>query len=182
MTASHYDTLRVDQRASADEVRDAYRRMAQRCHPDRCQDDPEGAAAAMARINAAYEVLSDTQRRAEYDFAVTASRHRGRVAGPRFIQEVFGWPWYVLAGTALVTVLTLGTVALRFAAPPQPVLGSGSPLALQAPLPDPIPLVPSRRIEPWTEPPRSVRPVMAETEPVMRLVREGTMKVPPTRQ
>ena len=182
MIARHYETLRVDRRASPDVVRHAYRRMAQRCHPDKCRDDPDTAAAAMARINEAYEVLSDAGRRAQYDDSLSAGRGHRSAAMPRFVQEAFGWPWYVLAGTLLLTVLTLGTVALRFAAPAQPVMRPGPPLAQHAPLPDPIPLVPARQIQPWTEPPRTALPVLAETEPVMRLVREGTMKTAPSRQ
>ncbi|MBI2771880.1 MAG: J domain-containing protein [Burkholderiales bacterium] len=183
MDASHYDILNVDRLASADLVRDAYRRMAQKFHPDKCHDDAQ-AAGLMARINEAYEVLSDSCRRAQYDMSL-ASRNRRRLAASRAVmrgQDAFGWSWYLLGGAALVTVLTLGLVAVRFAAPPQPVFPARAQLAQQEPAADPLPLVAAQRIQPWTEPPRSQRPVLAETEPVMRLVREGVMRSPPSRQ
>ncbi|WBY02303.1 J domain-containing protein [Ramlibacter tataouinensis] len=61
---SLYDVLGLNPGASDQDVRQAWRRLAQQHHPDR------GDAAdseAMALINQAYEVLSDRQRRARYD-------------------------------------------------------------------------------------------------------------------
>ncbi len=64
----HYRTLRVMPSASQEEIRRAYRLLAKRYHPDRVSPDRrEWAREQMARINAAYEVLGDPQRRAEYD-------------------------------------------------------------------------------------------------------------------
>ena len=60
-----YRTLQVDPSAHDDVIQAAYRRLALRYHPDR-NSSPE-AARVMTRINAAYEVLSDPARRAEYD-------------------------------------------------------------------------------------------------------------------
>ena len=69
----YYRILQVDPAAHDDVIQAAYRRLALRYHPDR---NPSAAAArVMARINAAYEVLSDPARRAEYD--------RGRRLRPR---------------------------------------------------------------------------------------------------
>ena len=45
----------------------AYRALAQRYHPDRWKGDPSVAHDRMSAINAAYEVLGNTQRRFEYD-------------------------------------------------------------------------------------------------------------------
>jgi hypothetical protein len=59
---SHYDVLGVTARASADEVRAAYRRAARAHHPD-----AGGDGRAMADLNAAWRVLSDPRRRAAYD-------------------------------------------------------------------------------------------------------------------
>src|SRR5687768_18177229 len=61
---SLYDVLGLDPGASAQDVRQAWRRLAQQNHPDR----GEGAdSEAMVLINQAYEVLSDPDRRARYD-------------------------------------------------------------------------------------------------------------------
>lgn len=60
-----YEVLGVSPSASADELRDAYRREAFRWHPDRC--DHPAAEGRMQRINAARDVLLDPSRRAAYD-------------------------------------------------------------------------------------------------------------------
>jgi molecular chaperone DnaJ len=60
---THYDTLGLRADATAGEIRDAYRRLARRHHPDRGGAD----ARAMADINDAYHVLGDPARRATYD-------------------------------------------------------------------------------------------------------------------
>lgn len=60
-----YAILGVDRGASARELRRARNRLLLHWHPDRTQD-PQAANHA-ARINAAYEVLSDPERRAAYD-------------------------------------------------------------------------------------------------------------------
>lgn len=56
--------------ASADEIRVAYRRLAQQAHPDRAG----GSAARMADLNAAWHVLRDPGRRALYDATLAARR------------------------------------------------------------------------------------------------------------
>lgn len=63
---SLYDELQVTRGASPDELKAAWRRLAREHHPDRNPDDP-GAAERLARINAAYAVLSDPERRRAYD-------------------------------------------------------------------------------------------------------------------
>ena len=60
---NHYETLNVLESADADDIKRAYRKMAMDAHPDR-GGDPE----RFKNINAAYETLSDPQRRQEYDF------------------------------------------------------------------------------------------------------------------
>jgi DnaJ-domain-containing protein 1 len=74
--ADHYSILGVTQSAKPDEIRAAYFGIAKRIHPDRLRalgvNDADGDAQRLfARINQAFGVLSDPQRRAEY--AVTLS-------------------------------------------------------------------------------------------------------------
>ncbi|MEA3419287.1 MAG: J domain-containing protein [Campylobacterota bacterium] len=65
MSKSLYETLGVSENASADEIKKAYRKLARKYHPDINKD--ESAVDKFKEINAAYEVLSDTEKKAQYD-------------------------------------------------------------------------------------------------------------------
>ncbi|MEA3456694.1 MAG: DnaJ C-terminal domain-containing protein [Campylobacterota bacterium] len=65
MSKSLYDTLGVSENASADEIKKAYRKLARKYHPDINKD--ESAVEKFKEINAAYEVLSDTEKKSQYD-------------------------------------------------------------------------------------------------------------------
>jgi curved DNA-binding protein len=62
----YYKVLGVERSASADDVRKAYRKLAMQYHPDRNAGDKR-AEERFKDINEAYQVLSDTQKRARYD-------------------------------------------------------------------------------------------------------------------
>ena len=65
---SHYDTLGVSQDATLDEIRKAYRKLALKFHPDKHPQELRAEAERrFIEIGAAYEVLSDDQKRAAYD-------------------------------------------------------------------------------------------------------------------
>lgn len=65
MSDSLYETLGVNKNASADEIKKAYRRLARKYHPD-INKEPE-AEAKFKEINGAYEILSDENKRKQYD-------------------------------------------------------------------------------------------------------------------
>lgn len=65
MSKSLYETLEVEQNASADEIKKSYRRLARKYHPD-INKEP-GAEDKFKEINAAYEILSDENKRKQYD-------------------------------------------------------------------------------------------------------------------
>jgi curved DNA-binding protein len=65
MSKSLYDTLGVSENASADEIKKAYRKLARKYHPDINKE--ESAVEKFKEINAAYEVLSDAEKKAQYD-------------------------------------------------------------------------------------------------------------------
>jgi molecular chaperone DnaJ len=61
-----YKTLGVSKKASEDEIKKAYRKLARKYHPDRNPGDKE-AEEKFKEISAAYDVLSDPEKRKEYD-------------------------------------------------------------------------------------------------------------------
>lgn len=61
-----YEVLGVDRAASADDIKRAYRKLARKHHPD-VADDKSNAEHHFKEINQAYEVLSDPNKRAQYD-------------------------------------------------------------------------------------------------------------------
>lgn len=65
MSKSLYETLEVSSDASAEEVKKSYRRLARKYHPDINKE--ADAEEKFKEINAAYEILSDEQKRQQYD-------------------------------------------------------------------------------------------------------------------
>jgi curved DNA-binding protein len=78
----YYATLDVDKRASADEIKKAFRRLARKFHPD-ISKEPD-AAARMTEINEANEVLSDPEKRKIYD----QIGHEAWAKGARSVDDV----------------------------------------------------------------------------------------------
>jgi curved DNA-binding protein len=64
----YYEVLAVARDASADDIKKAYRKLALKWHPDRHKvEDREKAEQEFKRVNEAYEVLSDPEKRKRYD-------------------------------------------------------------------------------------------------------------------
>lgn len=61
MAKSLYETLEISENASAEEIKKAYRKLARKYHPD-VNKDP-GAEEKFKEINAAYEVLSNAEKK-----------------------------------------------------------------------------------------------------------------------
>jgi curved DNA-binding protein len=79
----YYQTLGVDRKAEAAEIKKAYRKLARKYHPDVSKE--ADAARRMAEVNEAYAVLSDPEKRAAYD-----TLGERRAAGQEF-QPPPGW-------------------------------------------------------------------------------------------
>jgi curved DNA-binding protein CbpA len=140
---TYYDVLKVERDATPERVRAAYRKLAQKYHPDKMPDNAN-ASRAMAAINAAYEVLSDGHRRAEHDLWIRRAERPSEPARPApfepptdiwtFLHPSTSWPWYLLFGTLLFAVGTILTAVYMTAMPARAaVVSTAQPCKLSGP-------------------------------------------------
>lgn len=81
MAKNYYDILGVDKKASQEDIKKAFRKLAHKYHPDK----QGGDAGKFKEASEAYSVLSDDQKRAKYDqFGQTASQQTSGSAGGGF--------------------------------------------------------------------------------------------------
>jgi hypothetical protein len=117
-SATYYDILRVSRRAAPEGVRTAYRRLAQKYHPDKLPGNAD-AVRIMAMLNEAYGVLSDTERRAHYDRRIADERVQRTLPGRTAMADVptAAWPWYLLFATIAFAAVAIGTVVYKAVVP-----------------------------------------------------------------
>jgi len=88
----YYETLGVEREASDDDIKKAYRRLAMKYHPDRNPDDAD-AIERFKEAKEAYEVLSDSRKRAAYDqfghAGVSGAGGGGGGAGSAGFRDIF---------------------------------------------------------------------------------------------
>jgi molecular chaperone DnaJ len=83
MAKSLYDSLGVKKDASPDELKKAYRKLVRTYHPDKNPGD-EAAEARFKEVQSAYDVLSDPDKRKQYDRYGERNGRPGQGAGPGF--------------------------------------------------------------------------------------------------
>jgi molecular chaperone DnaJ len=66
MSETHYQVLQIDIHATADEIKQSYRQLAKKFHPD--LNGGRADADRIIKLNAAYEILGDERKRREYDY------------------------------------------------------------------------------------------------------------------
>jgi curved DNA-binding protein CbpA len=86
---NYYEVLGVPQDAAPQEIRQAFRRLARRFHPDA---GPEGSGERFQQVSEAYRTLSDPERRRSYDRALRETAAAGRTQYPAAIPARF-CPW-----------------------------------------------------------------------------------------
>jgi molecular chaperone DnaJ len=79
MSDNFYDILEVEKTATAEEIKKSYRKLAMQYHPDKAGEDKE-AEEKFKKIAEAYEVLSDDDKRSNYDTY-------GNAKGPQNVHE-----------------------------------------------------------------------------------------------
>src|SRR5215217_9021983 len=75
-----YKVLGLSRNASEEEIRKAHRKLVTKYHPDTNPEDPQ-AEERFKEIQQAYEVLSNPQKRREYDQGLRAFSRKGRAGG-----------------------------------------------------------------------------------------------------
>ena len=98
MSKDFYNILWVDKTATNDEIKKAYRKLAMKYHPDRNKQDKE-AEKKFKEVNEAYSILSDTQKRKQYDTFWSSSWHP--FSGWNYsnswfsrFEDIFSWFWW----------------------------------------------------------------------------------------
>lgn len=71
---TYYDILNISQNASQDEIKKSYRNLSYKYHPDKNNNNPEKTE-MFKKISDAYQTLSDTRKRADYDFELCLNKN-----------------------------------------------------------------------------------------------------------
>lgn len=100
----YYDVLGVERGADEKEIKRAYKKLAMKYHPDRTQGNKE-LEEKFKEIQEAYEVLSDKQKRANYDQYGHAAFEQGGFGGGGFSGADFGIFLVICSGIFLVVVV-----------------------------------------------------------------------------
>jgi molecular chaperone DnaJ len=94
-----YEILEVDSTCTPEELKVSYRRLARKYHPDANTDDPM-AESRFKEVSQAYEILSDPERRANYDRFGSDVGAGGNPFGAGSVQDIFDMFFGGMAGNA----------------------------------------------------------------------------------
>jgi hypothetical protein len=135
----HYEELGVAQKASTEEIRQAYKHLIRLLHPDRSGDEPSRRLAEIQtkRLNAILAVLTHPERREEYDRTLAGGvRHAGiPCLPPPPATRAPVWFWPALGIAVLVNVILL---AVPTRSKPVSQARRETPQTAVAPKPEPV--------------------------------------------
>lgn len=121
----HYEILEVSPKASPEIIRAAYKNLMQRFHPDKHPGDA-AIAARVLQIRQAFEVLSDSARRARYDRELgQASSRNAQPAGDAETKMPWG---LILALLGIVLAASLASYLMQHQSPPKQTIAGIAPL------------------------------------------------------
>ncbi|MDR3182050.1 MAG: DnaJ domain-containing protein [Planctomycetaceae bacterium] len=89
MSGEYYQTLGVSQTATKDEIASAYRKLARKYHPDLNQDNPKTAKEQFQKIQEAYDIVGNDEKRKVYDQFGVSPDQMGNGGG----QGPFQWSY-----------------------------------------------------------------------------------------
>jgi len=91
VTKDYYDVLEIKRDASPEDIKNTYRRLARKYHPDVAKGDKEEAERNFKSITEAYEVLNDNSKRQMYDRGFDPNERRPQRTSNSWTSN----PWYV---------------------------------------------------------------------------------------
>ena len=89
-TDDYYQTLGVSKTATREEIQKAYRQLARKYHPDFNQNDPKGAKEKFQKVQEAFDVLGNPEKRQVYDQYGVSPDQMGSAGGQGPFQWSFG--------------------------------------------------------------------------------------------
>ncbi|MDR1268445.1 MAG: DnaJ domain-containing protein [Planctomycetaceae bacterium] len=90
MSSDYYKILEVSKDATQDEIHSAYRKLARKYHPDMNQNDPKGSREKFQKIQEAYDIVGNTEKRKIYDQFGVSPDQMGSGGGQGPFQWSFG--------------------------------------------------------------------------------------------
>ena len=86
---NYYDILEIKENASQEVITAAYKSLVKKYHPDNCQGDKKKASQIFIEIQEAYEVLSDVNKRKEYDAQLRECCSSSNINKKQYMQEKY---------------------------------------------------------------------------------------------
>ena len=109
MAKSLYETLGVGRTATEKEIRSAYRKLARKYHPDVAPND-KSAESRFKEVNAAFEVLSDAEKRKKYDKYGDRWEYADQIEDAQRRQSAGGWARQQFSGSDIQGDADFGSI------------------------------------------------------------------------